>query len=264
MALVKTEAIILRSYRSGETSKLIVLYSPSLGKTKAIAKGARKPTSRFGASLEPITEVALVLYTKSERDLQIATQADIVTPFWRVKGDVERLTYGSAICELTDRLTEEGDEGTSGLYPLLRGSLLALDADRTSDAEALFWYFQMRAAEILGYRPEFERCVTCHRRIGEGNVRASVRMGGVLCQQCEGRDSQGVRLRSGSVDFLHGLQRVAPSRVTGLSLQTHLRAEVGGFLRAFLEYHTDDRRRLKTLDFLDKMRVAEARMTYKT
>ncbi|MBI4530032.1 MAG: DNA repair protein RecO [Candidatus Latescibacteria bacterium] len=264
MALVKTEAIILRSYKSGETSKLVVLYSPSLGKMKAIAKGARKPTSRFGASLEPITEVSLVIYTKVDRDLQIATQADIISPFWRVKGNVEYLTYGSAICELTDRLTEEGDGGTSGLYSLVRGALLALDVEGVSDPEQIFWYFQLRAAEILGYRPEFERCVICRRHVGEGNVRASVRMGGVLCRQCEGRDSQGVRLRSGAMHFLHGLQRVAPSRVTGLSLQTHLRAEVGGFLRAFLEYHTDDRRRLKTLDFLDKMRVAEARMNYKT
>lgn len=262
MPLLKTDSIILRAYKSGETSKLIVFYCPSLGKIKAVANGARKPTSRLVGSLEQVTETSLVIHVKTDREIQIVSQADVVTPFGRLKADVERYAYGSAICELADRLTDDRDGGTSGLYHLLRSSLIALDADVVSDAESIFWHFELRAIEMLGYRPDLENCVVCRDAVTEEAPRVSVRMGGVLCDRCEGRDAQRVRFRPETTGFLRHLQRVAASRTCEMGIERRSRGEVAGFLRAFLEYHTDDRRRLKTLDFLEKMRASESRADY--
>lgn len=262
MPLLKTDSIILKAYRSGETSKLIVLYCPSLGKIKAVANGARKPTSRFVGSLEQVTETSLVIHTKPDREIQIVSQSDIVTPFRRLKSDVERFTYGSAICELADRLTDDRDGGTSGLYNLLRSSLIALDADDVPDAEGIFWHFEIKAIEMLGFRPDLENCVVCRDAVTDLAPGVSVRMGGVLCERCEARDPQRAHLRPETVRYLRHMQRVSALRTSEVGIERRSRGEVAGFLRAFLDYHTDDRRRLKSLDFLEKMRASESRADY--
>ena len=57
----KTEAVVLRSIRYGEADRVLHLFTLDRGRVGAIAKGARKTSSRFGARLEPFSHVEVVL-----------------------------------------------------------------------------------------------------------------------------------------------------------------------------------------------------------
>lgn len=124
--IVKTRAVVLRARRLGETSKLLTLYTEDEGKLRATAKGARKPKSRFGGALEWMTEVQVVCYLRDERDLQTLSDGDALRAFPRLLGDLERLSLGSAACELIDRLTVERDPNRR-LYRCLSGVLAGLE-----------------------------------------------------------------------------------------------------------------------------------------
>ena len=151
--IVKTRAIVLRTMRMGETSRLVTFYSEEHGKLKATAKGARKPRSKFGAALDLMTEVQAVCYVKETRDLQTLSECTLLKPAPELSHSLERLSFGSAACELIDRLTIEG-EPNQRLYQCLAGVLHGLAEVGPEQVESLFWYYQLRAAEALGYRPE--------------------------------------------------------------------------------------------------------------
>src|SRR3979490_2271586 len=76
-APLKTQAIVLRSIRYGEADRILHLYTPQSGRMGAIAKGARRARSRFGARLEPFFHVRLVLH-EGRNDLHTVTSADTV------------------------------------------------------------------------------------------------------------------------------------------------------------------------------------------
>ena len=123
--IVKTRAIVLRTLRMGETSSLVTLYAQECGKLKAMARGSRKPKSRFGAALGLMTEVQAVCYIKETRDLQTLSECTLLRPAPDLSQSLERLSFGSAACELVDRLTIEG-EGNPRLYQCLAGVLHGL------------------------------------------------------------------------------------------------------------------------------------------
>src|SRR5258706_6458598 len=69
-----TEAIVLRRTDFGEADRILTLFTPSYGKVRAIAKGARRTTSRLAGHLEPFTRTQLLLATG--RELDIVAQAE--------------------------------------------------------------------------------------------------------------------------------------------------------------------------------------------
>ena len=138
--IVKTRAIVLRTMRMGETSSLVTLYAQECGKLKAMARGARKPKSRFGAALGLMTEVQAVCYVKETRDLQTLSECTLLKPAPDLSQSLERLSFGSAACELVDRLTIEG-ENNPRLYQCLSGVLHGLAEVEPEQVESLFWYF---------------------------------------------------------------------------------------------------------------------------
>ncbi|HEX5632270.1 MAG TPA: recombination protein O N-terminal domain-containing protein, partial [Gemmatimonadales bacterium] len=56
MPQVTTPAIVLGAIRYGETSKIVRLATREHGVQSAIAKGALRPKSRFGAALQLLRE----------------------------------------------------------------------------------------------------------------------------------------------------------------------------------------------------------------
>ena len=98
--IANSRAIVMRTRRMGETSKLVTLFTEDHGKVKVVAKGARKPKSKFGASLELMTEVQAMCYLREERDLHTLSDCDVLRVFPSLTGDLQRLSYGSAACEM--------------------------------------------------------------------------------------------------------------------------------------------------------------------
>ena len=261
MAICKTEAVVLRSIKWSETSKIVTLYTLGFGKVRVVAKGARRPKSKFGASLEPITHSAVVFYRKEGRDLHTLSQSDLIASFPKLKSDLSSLTYASAVCELTDRLIA-GEEPNRPLFRALLETLGGIEegedvhkpGDHVREAEKLLWRFQLRVAAFLGYRPEFGSCVRCGALLEGAKVAFSFALGGTLCHRCAGEGVQIRPIHMGTARFLFRLQRGRTDRVRPLKVLPRLAEEIRPLLRRFLEYHTEDHRGLRSLDFLEKVK----------
>jgi DNA repair protein RecO (recombination protein O) len=248
--IVKTKAIVMRSWRMGETSKLVTLYTEDYGKVKVTAKGARKPRSKYGAALELLSEVQAVFYFRDERDLQTLSECAVVRSFPDLVKSLERLSFASAACELIDRLTIE-HEANKRLYGYLAGILKALEEVDPEQVEALFWYFELRLAEALGYRPELNHCVSCRTGLEGTWLWFSPALGGGLCEAC-GRQA-GNRIAGDSLRLLRHLQNLVAYRKEVIPATPARDAEIRTMLRGFLEYHAGGHGRLKSFEFLESI-----------
>src|SRR5215813_11328744 len=123
---VKTEAVVLRSIRYGEADRVVHLYSSTRGRIGAIAKGSRRPKSRFGGRLEPFFRLDLVLY-EGRGDLLTVTSAETVAAHPRLREHGGALDGAARACRSVARIFDDG-EPHAGVYNLLANELALLDA----------------------------------------------------------------------------------------------------------------------------------------
>jgi len=221
--IVRVNGVVIRARRLGETSKLVTLYTAEQGKLKVTAKGARQPRSRYGAALELFTQVQAICYLRDERELQTLGECDIVAQHGALLASLERLAYASAACELIDRLTLEG-EPNPRLFQCLTGMLAALAEVGLGQLEALFWYFELRVAAALGFRPELVACVACRRAQVGAWWWFSAAAGGILCPDCGA--GRGIRLAESSRRLLVELQGLRRYRRESIPAATPPPAEI--------------------------------------
>lgn len=248
--IVKVSAVVLRTRRMGETSKLVTLYTAEYGKLKVVAKGARKPRSRYGAALELFNEIQAVCYLRDGRDLHTLSDGDASLTHPSLSRDMERLVFASAACELIDSVTLEG-ESNDRLFQCLTGVLRGLEEVRQTQLEPLFWYFQIRAASALGYRPELVQCVSC-RRHPDGSWRwFSAAHGGVVCSRCNAGGA--IRMAGESLAFLARLQSIRTYKADVIPSLPQGAEEIRDVLRHFLAHYGGGRGGLRALDCIDRL-----------
>jgi DNA repair protein RecO (recombination protein O) len=180
---VKTEAVVLRSIRYGEADRILHLYSKTRGRIGAIAKGARKPRSRFGGRLEPFFRLDLLLH-EGRSDLMTVTSANTVDGYPRLRSSGAALTAGARACDAVLRLLDAAEPNPPA-YNLLCRYLSLLDdpaALRATSLETAL-AFRLKLALVAGFAPELASCTHC----GEADHIAgfSGAAGGVVCDSCE-------------------------------------------------------------------------------
>src|SRR6266581_8125069 len=105
MPLYKEQGIVLRSVKLGEADKIVTILTQGSGKVRAVAKGIRRTNSKFGARLEPLTHVSLMLY--AGRNLDTVTQAEIISPFRAIRGGFDLFAAAETMVEAVDKVAEE-------------------------------------------------------------------------------------------------------------------------------------------------------------
>lgn len=150
MALFKARGIVMGSKPFEESGKLIYFFSREYGKIKLIAKGARRPGSRFGGRLEPLNYCE-VLAAKG-RDLDILSQIETIEPFQVLREKSELLYPGLYFVRIITAATEFGQK-TPELFKLLLMSLAKLS--KGEEVEAVQRFFELNFLKIEGiYRPD--------------------------------------------------------------------------------------------------------------
>lgn len=179
---LKTEAIVLRSIRYGEADRILHLYSAKRGRIGAIAKGARRPRSRFGGRLEPFFRLDLVLH-EGRGELLTVTQVSTVEGYPRLRSSAASLGAGARACDAVLRLLDSAEPNLPA-YNLLCRYLSLLDEPSGSAAglEAAL-SFRLKLALAAGFAPELASCARC----GEADhlVGFSGAAGGVVCAACQ-------------------------------------------------------------------------------
>ncbi|HET7326546.1 MAG TPA: DNA repair protein RecO [Nocardioidaceae bacterium] len=242
MALYRDEAVVLRTQKLGEADRIVSLLTRRNGRVRAVAKGVRRTTSRFGSRLEPFMHVDLQL--AHGRSLDVVTQAVTIAPHGqRICADYALYTTGTAMLETAERLVMEEREPSVQQFLLLAGGLRVL-AQREHDPELVLDSFLLRSMAVAGYAPSFGDCARCgapgpHRSFTPAH-------GGMLCPDCRmpGTASPALETVVLLAALLAGEWSVADA-----SAPRH-RREAGGLVAAYVQWHLE--RGIRSLAHLDR------------
>jgi DNA repair protein RecO (recombination protein O) len=242
VGLYRDEAIVLRTQKLGEADRIITLLTRSSGRVRAVAKGVRRTTSRFGSRLEPFTHVDLQL--AEGRSLDVVTQAETLHPFaGQIGSDYERYTAGTVMLETAERLVVEDKEPSLQQFLLLVGALRAMCEAGRSPSLVLD-SFLLRSLSVAGYAPTFEACSRCGT---EGPHRSfSPAAGGMLCASCR---VPGSANPAPATVALLGALLAGDWPVVEASEARH-RKEANGLVAAYLHWHLE--RGLKSLAHVER------------
>jgi len=178
---LKTEAIVLRSIRYGEADRILHLYTPAYGRLSAIAKGARRARSRFGARLEPFFHVRAVLH-EGRSDLLTVTAVDTIAAHGGLRDHAATLEAAARACDAVTRLFETADPHPE-VFGLLANELALLHLDPTQARAGNGLAFRLKLLLAAGIVPQLAACAVC----GENDHLSgfSGAAGGVVCSSCE-------------------------------------------------------------------------------
>jgi DNA repair protein RecO (recombination protein O) len=179
---LKTEAVVLRSIRYGEADRILHLYSKTRGRIGAIAKGSRKPKSRFGGRLEPFFRLDLVLH-EGRGELLTVTNASTLDGYPRLRASGPALNAGARACDAVLRLLDSAEPNPPAYNLLCRYLALLDDPDEAAASLETALSFRLKLALAAGFAPELAACANC----GEAEHLScfSGAAGGVVCVSCE-------------------------------------------------------------------------------
>lgn len=232
---------MLRTYQLGEADRIICLLTRSHGKVRAVAKGVRRTSSKFGSRLEPFTHVD-IQFAEGRGNLEIVTQAETLHP--SLLGlDYDRFTAGQVLVETAERLVAE--EGVPALqqYRLLLGALLAMGRPDMSPNAVVDSYL-LRSLAIAGWAVVLDSCSGCGSTddVGWFNPQG----GGAVCVHC--RPPSSARLDPESLRHLTALLTgdwgVVNQTEAAVARRCH------GLVVAFASWHMD--RSLRSIPFLER------------
>lgn len=231
--LYRDTGVVLRTYKLRESDRIVVFHTVENGKVRAVAKGVRKTKSKFGARLEPMSHVRLLLYRG--RELDIVSQAEAVEPLSPMLSSLDRASQGLAAVEAIDQLSMEREPNPQ-LYRMLVGVLRTI-AQRPSSLVVPAFYWKLLANE--GLRPQLDACVRCGgSELAVTLVAFDLGEGGVLCRSCRSGSSISVGALALLRDILGG--RLNHALAQQDSPSTH---EVSVLATRALEYHIERRLR---------------------
>lgn len=235
MALYRQEAVVLRTYKLGEADRIVVLYTRSRGKVRAVAKGVRRTRSKFGSRLEPGSVVHLQLY--EGRNLDIVTQAETALLFPSLRSDIEAFGRASILLEIIDQVAVEG-ESNPAVYKLLTGALAELDR---AGNPLVVPAFVGKLLVLEGVQPQLGQCVQCGT--ADDLVSIEISEGGAFCRE----HRRGERV---SPEARWALERVFNGHVRQLleTASPTLALEIEVLANRLIEQHLE--RRLRTTSVL--------------
>lgn len=242
--------IVLRKTKLGESDLILSFLAQDGSQIRAVAKGARKPTSQFSSRLELGAE-AEVLLAKG-RSLDIVKEVRLIASNAAVRESIERAAAASPMLELLDRITQAGLENPK-LLPMTHAALSALDASDAAHAPALCAAHLLKTFAFVGIRPSLDACCMC----GEPLVRAasdshahttgfSFSEGGVVCKACSTPDA--VFLQPSTLAWARALLGMRFADVSSTEID---QSAVFGVLRLCQTWaHVHASTNLKSLTFL--------------
>jgi DNA repair protein RecO (recombination protein O) len=229
----RDRGVVLRTIRLGEADRIVTLMTEQHGKVRAVAKGVRRTTSKFGSRLEPLSHVALLGW-QGRGDLDTINQVEVLDTFRAVREDLDRVAAGLSMLEVVDQISQER-LANPRLYTMLVGAVGAL-AEHHSPMVAPAFFLKVLALE--GSAPVLDECVSCGEEDDLLLVAFDPVEGGVLCRSCR-------RGRPISADALLLLRRTLGGGLAGVLSESRTPAtdEVGTLATEAVEAHLDRRLR---------------------
>ncbi|MDX1931724.1 MAG: DNA repair protein RecO [Capsulimonadales bacterium] len=256
MANYRASALILRRIPLGETDKILTVFTREYGKFNAIAKGARRTTSRLAGATEPLVYAKMML--GEGMNLDVVAQSEVREAFPRLRADYGLFLRASYACELLDRITTERDPSSS-MFDLLLSTLFILQ--RAIDPDITIHAFEVKLMAEAGYEPRLEECVRCERPFDGDRVLEtaySPHRGGMLCTLCAEQTRESVlKVSAETARTLRYLAESDDARgLAAFTPEPEVPAELNRLLREHLRLRLE--RDVRSTAFLDAFRLEAA------
>jgi DNA repair protein RecO (recombination protein O) len=236
MPHVASEALVLRAYKLGETSKVVVLLTRDRGKVRAVARGARGGRPRYQSALEPLSEVRVTLHGRQGAELLRLGQCELVrSAFPSIGRGLDAAMSLSYFAELLDAFAQEG-EAEDAVYRLALAVLAA--AGDGAEAGLLARYLEAWLLKLHGLYPPLDRCAACGRALPAGGLAYHHGAHGFVCDACG--PAGGPVLDAASRELLRGIFRRPPSALAagdGAALEAFHRELIRAHLERDLRSH---------------------------
>lgn len=246
MPTYRDEAVVLRTHKLGEADRIITLLSRTHGKVRAVARGVRRTSSKFGGRLEPFSHVDVQFATG--RSLDVVTQCVTLHAYDApLRLDYGAFTAGTAMLETADRLVAEEGEPALQQYRLLVGALRTLGEGTAAGprpATMVLDSYLLRAMSIAGYAPALDSCARCG--VAGPHAGFAPESGGMVCVGC--RPPRTALPSQESWTLLGALISGDWPATDGVDERT--RSEVSGLIAAFTSWHLE--RGLRSLRLVER------------
>ena len=247
MPLRDSEAIVLRTYPLGDADRLVSLYTRAYGRLRGVAQGARRPKSRFGAALEPLTYLRVWFYEKETRDLVRIRQCEILESFLEVQRDYRAGLAMALAAEITDVVLPER-EPQDPAFRLLLHTVRGIRSVKRP--ELALGYFLVWTMRLAGWLPELDRCAACRREAAREPFYWSASVPGLYCGQC-----RRVGMHALSAETLSAARRMLTAPLAQIAADANSPRVIPEFEAYFLdmiEHHAE--RRLAARRFYEETR----------
>jgi DNA repair protein RecO (recombination protein O) len=233
MTLFHDRGVVLRTLRLGEADRIVTLMTEQHGKVRAVAKGVRRTTSKFGSRLEPLSHVALLGW-QGRGDLDIVNQVEVIDTHRAVREDLDRMATAMVMLEVVDQIAQER-HANPRLYEMLVGAIAALAADASPMVAPAFL---LKVLALEGSAPVLDLCVSCGEPDPSLLLAFDLHEGGVLCRRCR-------RGRPLSPDGLALMRRTLGGGLAGVLAEPPTAAtdEISALATEAMEVHLDRRLR---------------------
>jgi DNA repair protein RecO (recombination protein O) len=245
MPVYQAEALILRTYKLGEADRIVVFLTRDRGKKRGVAKGARRPRSRYTGALEPMTRAGVAYYEREQRELVRLNFVEPTRSPLAVPGDA--LGYVGYFAELIDEWAPEAHTDEK-LYRLGASIVDALAAG--APVEALARYFEYWLLRLQGVYPSIRRCPQCSAALSSG-ASMPPRQTALVCRECS-PSTAGTVLSAEAMVFLRNAAVLAPECLETTPLGTRAARELETAHRRLISVHLE--KELKSARVLREMR----------
>ena len=244
MSTYRDEGIVVRKQNFSEADKILTLYTKNNGKITAIAKGARKVTSRKVSSSELF--VHGIHYFAKGKNMDIIIESETLNPFTLLRQDLQKASLAFYLTELLNHLSEGGQAN----YPLYRLFLEVMSILSRSKKKHNLWIraFEVKALNHLGFGPELYQCACCTSPLSAEKY-FEAGHGGTVCRECF---SDGTLLREPLLVFLRNLQRRNWNELSRLRFEEQELVDSEKVTQHYLRHVLE--KDLASVDFVEKVR----------
>ena len=209
MALYRSDAFVLRTYKLGEFDQIVVLFTRDFGKLRVVARRNRRGHSRTASHYQPLTRLHVIVYGRPTRSLYYTHSVDIVQAFRALHGDFNLLSCGLYMTELIDVSTQDRQPAPE-LFALFDEALAALaQAGQAAGPPMVLRHFEMSLLTFSGYALQLTECAHCGGELPPGAGSYNARAGGLLCAACAATRHT-LKVGVAACDYLRGMMGHVP------------------------------------------------------
>ncbi len=239
---LRVRAIVLDRTKLSEQDLIVTLLAQNGEELRAVAKGARKPGGRLASRTELYSEVDLLL--AKGRSLDIVSEATLVNPHDRIRGDLERVSAAAVVCEVA-RLSCFAEVEDPYLYAICARALLACEqAEGQAALDLVVAAYALKVLAHGGWLPQLGSCVLCD---DQATSRLSVAAGGALCESCAKDVADAEEVSRGQLEWLNALLRLTFDQLLGMQVDAMVAGWLVGFVHRWTATHLEAR--LRAMEF---------------